>query len=382
MFVHVPDHFSSHLKADFKKLPVRIIDRSSPIKSLIGCLFGILLLGLGVFELFTFITQESGNTRSFLTVELFAAIVILIALGLIIYSALSLIRYKKITFDGSTFTIIYRPAVGVKHQINEPIENYIGVRFRVLFAQSGLFNRNRYIIDLYHQDSNKIIPLYISTSDNNIRRIWEHYARLFKLPALSIGDRGLVQRSYEDLDKSLQELYSDGKLPYIASGKLPAPESLLINETRNATIVRPAGIYWDVFSTLFLLIAVFAILLLIAGGAYLTFIGTALPAKYWIFGGALLLTAVYFATKLFKSYQLIIQNDKIIVSEIIGNSTLHGESISCSQIENIELSYNPIIDRYSVAIISDDKAITFGGRLPVNDLLWLKDFIIRKLIGN
>ena len=51
-------------------------------------------------------------------------------------------------------------------------------------------------------------------------------------------------------------------------------------------------------------------------------------------------------------------------------------------IENVELSYNPTIDRYSLAIISDEKVITLGGRLPVNDLLWLKDFVIRKLIGN
>lgn len=382
MFVHVPDHFSSHLEANFKKLPVRIVDRSSSIKSLLGCLFGFLLLGLGIFELFTFITQGIEKAHSFLTVEFFAAIVILIALGLIIYSVLALVRYKKVIFDGTSFTIIYRPAIGVKHQIIEPLDNYMGVRFRVLFAQSGLFNRNRYIIDLYHQDTNKIIPLYIATNNKNIRRIWESYARMFKLPALSVGDRGLVQRSYEDLDKSLQELHADRKLPFIASGKLPAPESLQIKETRNATIVEPAGIYWDVFSTLFLLIAISAILLLIAGGTYLTFIGKFLPAKYWIFGAILIVSAVYFAAKLFKSYRLDIQNDKIVVSETFGSSILTSDSINCSQIENIELSYNPIIDRYSVAIISDDKAINFGGRLPVNDLLWLKDFIIRKLIGN
>ncbi len=382
MFVHVPDHFSSHLKADFKKLPTRIIDRSSPFKALSGCVFGLLLLGLGVFELFTFMTQESENTHSLLTVEFFAVIVTLIALGLIIYSTLALVRYKKIIFDGSFFTIIYRPAIGVKHQITEPVEKYTGVRFRVLFAQSGLFNRNRYIIDLYHQDSNKIIPLYISTDNTNIRRIWENYARIFKLPALSVGDRGLVQRSYEDLDKSVQELHAAGKLPYIAGGKLPAPESLVVNETRNATLVEPAGIYWDVFSTLFLLIAVSAILILIAGGTYLTFRGTSLPVKYWVLGAALLIAVIYFAAKLFKSYCLTIQNDNITVSETLGSSVLTKDSIPCSRIENIELSYNPTIDRYSIAIISDDKTIAFGGRLPVNDLLWLKDFIIRKLIGN
>lgn len=382
MFVHIPDHFSSRLKFDFDKHPSKVTDRSSIIKSLAGCFFGVLLLSLGIFELFTFLSAENAQTSSLLTVEIFAFIISLIALGLILFSALSIIRYKKIIFDGKTFTIIYRPAIGVKHQIVESRENYTGVRFRILFTQTGLFNRNRYIIDLYHPDSNKIIPLYISTNNRNIRKIWESYARLFKLPALSVGDRGLVQRSCDDLDKSLKELHNEGKLPFIANGKFPAPASLNIEETKDSTIITPAGIYWDVFSTLFLLIAIFAMLILICGGVYLTIIGISLPMKYWVLGGILLVTSVYFATKLFTTYKLIIRNDTISVVEILAGSIIKEDKISTAKIENIELSYNPVIDRYSIAIISDDKTIAFSGRLPVNDLLWFKDFIIRKLIGN
>lgn len=382
MFVHIPDHFSSHLKFDFKKLPTKITDRSPIIRSLAGCFFGLLLLFLGVFELFTFLSAENDNHTSFVTVEIFAFIITLIALGLIIFSTLSIIRYKKIIFDGTSFTILYRPAIGIKHKIVEPLENYTGVRFRVLFAQTGLFNRNRYIIDLYHQDSNKIIPLYISTNNHDIRKIWESYARLFKLPALSIGDRGLIQRSYDDLDKSLKELYNENKLPFIASGKFPAPESLNIVETKDSTIISPIGTYWDAFSILFLLIAIFAMLLLICGGVYLTVIGTSLPLKYWAMGGFLLVMTVYFATKLFTSYRLVISNNQISVIEMLAGSPMKKETLPTARIENIELSYNPIIDRYSIAIISDDKTLMIGGRLPVNDLLWFKDFIIRKLIGN
>ncbi len=382
MFVHIPDHFSSHLKFDFHKLPAKITDRSPIIKSLAGCFFGFLLFGLGIFEFFTFLSAENSGAHSLLTVEIFAFIVSLIALGLIIFSTLSIIRYKKIIFDGNIFTILYRPAIGIKHKITEPLENYTGVRFRVLLAQTGLFNKNRYIIDLYHQDNNKIIPLYISTNNQNIRKIWESYARIFKLPALSIGDRGLVQRSCNDLDKSLKELYNEGKLPFIASGKFPAPSSLNVEETKESTIISPAGIYWDAFSTLFLLIAIFAMLILIGGGVYLTTLGTALPLKYWAMGGILFVAAVYFAAKLFTSYKLIIRNNEISIVETLAGSLVNKKSIPTANIENIELNYNPVIDRYGIAIISDDKTITFSGRLPVNDLLWFKDFIIRKLIGN
>ncbi len=382
MLVHVPDHFSSHLKFDLKKLPATVIDRSSPIKLFAGFLCGTLLLGLGFLELLSFVKAEKTIETSLLTVEFFAFVTILIGLGLIAGSFLSFNRYKKITFNGKEFCITYAPSFGIKHRLSETLGNYIGVRLRVLFIQTGLFNRNRYIIDLYHRDSDKIIPLYISTNNKNIRKIWESYAKMFKMPALSVGDRGLVQREYTDLDKSLQELAASGKLPFIAGGKFPAPESLFIEEKKNKTVILPLGVYWDIFSSLFLFIAISGIFVLLTGGIYLTIRGTSVPLKYWAAGAALLLIVVYYMMQLFRSYQLEIYSDKISVTETLFGKTQKQDSIPANKIENIELSYNPTIDRYSLAVISDDKIITFGGRLPVNDLLWLKDFVIRKLIGN
>lgn len=382
MLVHVPDHFSSKLKFNFSKLPAATIDRSSVSLSLCGWIFGTLLLMLGLFEMFSFITADSPDGQSFVTVEIFALIVILLALGIIIYSTFSFIRYKKFIFDGKQFQIIYRPAVGVKHQFTEPLSNYIGVRLRVLFVQSGLFNKSRYIIDLYHQDQNKIVPLFISTQNKNIRNIWEGYAKLFKLPALSVGDRGLVQREYVDLDKSLRNLAAAGKLPFIAGGRFPAPESLEITEKRDSTVVEPVAIYWDTFSTLFLFIAIAAILLLTAGGVYLTIIGTTLPSACWLAGAVLLIAILYFSTKLFRSYTLVLRRQDVSVIETLFGSPTKTTSLDINKIENVELSYNPTIDRYSLSIVSDDKIITFDSRLPVSDLLWLKDFVIRKLVGN
>ena len=131
-----------------------------------------------------------------------------------------------------------------------------------------------------------------------------------------------------------------------------------------------------------MLIAIAAVLLLTAGGVYLTIIGTTLPLKYWAFGAILLLAVLYFSTKLFNSYRLILGRDSVSVIKTLFGTPLSEENIAADKIENVELSYNPTIDRYSLAIISDEKVITLGGRLPVNDLLWLKDFVIRKLIGN
>lgn len=382
MLVHVPDHFSTKLKFNFKKLPASVTDRATLTWSILGFILGSIMLWLGAFELFSFLKAEKNQEQSFLLVEIFAFIVILIALGLIFYSVFSFIRYKKFFFDGKEFQMVYQPAVGIKHQFKEPLANYMGVRLRVLFIQSGLFNRNRYIIDLYHKDSNKIVPLYISTSGKNIRKIWESYAKFFKLPALSVSDRGLVQRECEDLDKSLIQLAAAGKLPFISSGLFPAPDSLQINEEKDSVLIQPKGIFWDTFSTLFLFIAVAASFVLLAGGVYLTIIGTSFPIRYWIFGAIVLVGVIYFALRLFISNILILGKDYISVCETLFGAETKENKINADKIENIELSYNPTIGRYDLTIISDDKMINFGSRLPVSDLLWLKDFVIRKLIGN
>ncbi len=382
MLVHIPDHFSSDLKFSFSKLPAFKTDRSSPFKAIISGLLGICLLCLGVFELFSFLDAEKQSLNSYLLVEIFAFIIILIALGIIIGSILAIVRYKKFTFNGKEFKIIYRPSIGVKHTLVEPLENYIGVRLRVLFSNTGLFNKNRYIVDLYHQDASKIIPLYISTQNKNIRKIWENYAKLFKLPALSVNERGLTQRDYEDLNKPLKQLALENKLPFIASGKFPAPQTLNIKETPKSTIIRPLGVYWDVFSSLFLLIAISASLLLTIGGVYLTIIGTTLPIKYWIMGALTLLGIIYFTIKLFETYYIELTDNSLhIITTLFGTIT-NEKHLNNDKIENIELTYNPAIDRYSLAIISKDAFFSIENRLPVNDLLWLKDFIIRKIIGN
>ena len=145
MLIHVPDHFSSKFAFDLAKLPSAKTDRSSLLLAVSGWICGTLLLCLGIFELFSFITAEKGSGQSFLAVEIFAFIIVLIALGIVIGSTLSIIRYKKFYFDGETFTITYRPAIGVTHRFTEPLQNYAGVRLRVLFTQSGLFNRSRFI---------------------------------------------------------------------------------------------------------------------------------------------------------------------------------------------------------------------------------------------
>ena len=65
---------------------------------------------------------------------------------------------------------------------------------------------------MYHDDPDKIAPLYISTKGHNIRQIWENYARLLNLPQIISTDEGIAVRETEDIGKSLQQLYAEGKI--------------------------------------------------------------------------------------------------------------------------------------------------------------------------
>ena len=107
MLVHIPDHFSSSFKFNFTKKNCIAVDRSSLLKTLLILFSGVGLFALGAFEMFTFITSERDNQTSYLVVEIFAFMVILLASGIIVNSILSLVRYKKFYFDGNNFTIVY-----------------------------------------------------------------------------------------------------------------------------------------------------------------------------------------------------------------------------------------------------------------------------------
>jgi hypothetical protein len=123
-------------------------------------------------------------------------------------------------------------------------------------------------------------------------------------------------------------------------------------------------------------------IILISAGVYMTLSGRLLPTQYLSYVAIMFLFAIYFVTKLFKSYRLYIFEDRIVITKMLFDSTLKMEAIFNKDIESVELGYDSTMDRYNISIVADNKAISFGVKLPINDLLWLKDFIIRKLVGN
>ena len=60
-------------------------------------------------------------------------------------------------------------------------------------------------------------------------------------------------------------------------------------------------------------------------------------------------------------------------------STKHNEMMK-KDIEAIEVTENPLTGRYYVSIISDNNTITFGAKMAIKDLQWIKKFLIHEII--
>ena len=91
-------------------------------------------------------------------------------------------------------------------------------------------------------------------------------------------------------------------------------------------------------------------------------------------------TIFFFLAK--PSSSIEITDKKILFQQKIFDKKQYEISINSDQLKDVVLSYNPKKDKYNLVFISDQKINFHIEQLPVNDLIWLKDFIIRKLIGN
>lgn len=239
----------------------------------------------------------------------------------------------------------------------------------------GFLNRNRYIVELYHKNPKKIIPLYISTNDRNVRQKWEYYARTLNLPAMVETDEGLVIREIDDLGKSVREMAEKWNIKEKFDPKAPVPGSLIVKNKDRKTIIKIRNRLWDAYSlmALFFLTAGAAL----AGAEFAATRswetgGTGLNSVYA--AGALLIAAAL--AMLFRREKLVIKKYKIVNVHKFMNYSRKKDEIAKTDIEAVDVAVNPATGRHYVAIISGAKTIIFGKKLPIEDLRWLKNFLL------
>lgn len=386
---NIPYHYSYKFKLDIDNIPTKESDRLNLRILLPGVFFGLALVLLGIFELtnglyaqdlfFEKLVQTEGVSlyHSFLSPVIFDTIIIILGVGIMVSLILSNLRYKKIFFDGKNVTMIKRSSFGKKVKYSHKISDFLGVMLRIEFIQCGFMTKNRYIIELHHKSPEQNVPLYISTSEKAIRKIWVDYAKKLNLPTLLYTDEGILQRNVSDLDKSLREMADIWNL----HGKFN-PESkhsfrIAVKKTSDKIIIKSRKVLWDAynifgaFCILFLALTMFIVSMNLQNFSFLF-----LCLFYFICITGI--SAAIFI--LFRKEKLVLKKNKIInTHKYMLFSTKHKEILK-NDIKGVYITFNPATERYFVTITSSEQNIIFGQKLPIKDLKWVKNFVIEEII--
>lgn len=388
-----PNHYSYKFKFDIEKLPAVYTDKVSAKLSICGIISGILFVALGLFELVSYFMDLSDESYNFsmpsqITAKevfwfrySFDAFILLFGLIIVFLSVCAFVRRKTIFFDGENIRIAHKPLFGEEKVETETLYNYLGVLLKVEYYQFGLINRNRYIIELYHKEKNKRVPLYLSTSGQNIRQIWEYYSEKLKMPALFMTDHGLVSRHHNELDKTILTMSKRWQLDTIYDEAQNAPSSLKYSVKPDRVILKEKRLFFDVYSILSLVgIGILAYLMVYAVMNYqviLQYMG------FGWFAGALGicgLIILFSLISLLCKDVLIVNKHDLILGHNLTFLRMDIEFMPKDEIESVDIGHNPITDRYYLSIISHDKSMIFGKNMPIDDLRWIRGCIIREIV--
>lgn len=388
-----PNHYSYKYKFDIEKLPVEQIDMMPRKITWWGIFGGAMFVILGAFELLAYFLQTSNENYEFsapvglsaqqLFVFRYSFDTFILCLGLLMIalSVAAMIRRKKVFFDGENVRVEHIPLWGKPVVETDQLFHYLGVLFKVEYYQVGLINRNRYIIELYHKEKNKRIPLYISTSGDDVRKIWEYYAEKLKMPALFMTDHGLVSRHYNELQKTLKEMSKRWHLNALYREEDHVPASIQYKSKKDKVVLKERRLFFDVYSIL----AFLSLLILGAAFAAMLFYYRAVLPYVGIFGLiALLLVClaliVGISLCIFSKDVLIITKKEVVLGHNISFLRMDAEFLPKEDIESADIGHNPITDRYYLSIISHDNNIVFGKNMPIDDLRWIRGCIIREIV--
>ncbi len=382
---NIPHHYSYNYKLDIDKLPSKESDRINLRILLPGIFLGLILVLLGVFELtnglsspqMLFGTDASYTYNSFLSPIVFDIFIIVLGIGIITSLILSNLRYKKIFFDGNTITMIKRNSFGKKDIYKNKIHDFLGVMLRIEFVQCGFMTKNRYIVELHNKSCERTIPLYISTSEKDIRKIWVDYAKKLNLPTLLYTDEGILKRDVPDLEKSLREMADIWDLYGKFNPASKHSSRISVKETSDKTIIKLRKVLWDGYNILGALsIFILALTMFIVSMNHQGFSLEFLVAFYSICSLGIV-SAIFI---MFRKEKLVLKKDKIVnTHKYFLFSTKHDE-IFKKDIKGVYVTFNPATERYFVTITSSERNIIFGKKLPIADLKWIKNFLVEQII--
>ncbi|MBR6356113.1 MAG: hypothetical protein IKR92_04585 [Alphaproteobacteria bacterium] len=388
-----PNHFSYKFKLDTDHTPVTQTDKFSLNLAIWGLIGGLLFMSLGLYEIIAYLFNFSDESYDFkLPSEMtlhqlivlrysFDCLILLLGLIIVTVSICAMRRGKTVYFDGEKVRVTHKTILGKTIVEEEDLYNYTGVLMTVEYYQIGLITRNRYIIELYHPDRNKCVPLYISTSGANINEIWYHYADSLKMPALFLSDHGLVSKHYDELNKTLQEMAKHWHSEALYRKEENVPKSLKYRTRNGRTIFKEKRAFFDIYGILMFLLA------LTLGGVFVWSVTNyaLLSSLVGILGFAAVISICgclfcAFVIGLFSKDVLVITENEVTLGHNFGMLRADIEALPKDEIESVDIGHNPISGRYYLSIIAHHGSIIFGKNMPIEDLRWIRGCLIREIV--
>lgn len=386
-----PKHLSYNYKLEIDRLPAKANDRLS-LKVILPAIFiGILMVLLGIFELNNGLYNEEAASVYKLADSMPEPLInhifadyafIIIGLGIIAGAIIAHIRYKKIYFNGRIFNVDFKGVFGEVEMFSENLRNYRGIRMRIEFFQFGIVNKNKYIIELEHIDPGKTIPLYISTDGSGIYDIWHYYAKRLEKPTIMDTDEGLKVLDTSDLNKNLKNYLTSNGLAANYMVIPPLPKVFKYAQRDGKAILTGKKAFWDILS---IIVSVWlAFYAAVLGAAFYNYdkivklVGTA-----WKVNSCMALAAaiLFFCLLwLFRREKIVIKDNRIILIYKFFLLSRKNQDVDIDRLKDIEIMRNPVNNRYYLALITQYNVAAFGTKMPLEDLRWVKKFLIHEIL--
>ena len=201
-------------------------------------------------------------------------------------------------------------------------------------------------------------------------------------PALIDTDEGTVVKEVYDLDKNLKEYLTDNGMLSLYRENSKPTKYVSCSIRPDKTVIKPKRLLWDPLSIVGALWLGFFSIIAAVAVSYNQQLAdlSGSPLKTY---ALLALTIVI----LLALWLILLQQDKIVIKAnklILVHKFLllarKDDETALSAIKDVTVTYNPATDRYYLAIIGKDRVLAFGKKMPVEDLQWVRDFIISEIV--
>ena len=327
----------------------------------------------GGFPLMAALSDQMDTSQAErLLIYLFPAI----GTGLFLFGLHMFLWRKEITID-KYFVEVEESGLRGRKAWQETLDTYRGVLRRSRRVKTKNSSYTLYLIDLVHEEDDKTINLYSSTSEKGWRGKWEAYARHFRKPTLEQSEDGLVARDTEDLDKSVGELMQEGKIEVDHGALTQKAEGLAVDFEGETIVITRTGPRNSLIGSIFALL--FPVIFI-----YIGFFYDDGPKPFlYIFGGVgvlfQVLVVICITWDQLSRHRLRIGPEEIRLNELGPWGETKGKRLRVDQVENIKVGREKGSGPTAVIVDGDAGMLKFGTRLPRASLDFVHNTILAKI---